>query len=201
MALRRFPHPALFPLIVLSQTAPLALLIRTAYCEQRKSAYGHLCDCGALCQLHIPLVTHMPTTNTSSHTPLAFVRIAFLGWGFLMGAAGWWGAQLIHTSPLQSLTIEGLPFPITETVVLLGLLFVIALLFAGILLSQKRRAQKEDATAPHSDVIFGWALAEVGSFVGAGFLLLTGDPTVFAAGFALQLLTSFQLLPLSPSRA
>lgn len=113
-----------------------------------------------------------------------------------MGVAGWWGAQLISQNPVRGVTIASLSFATTEQVVLFGLLLIVGLLFVAILFLKNARKKHPDLAQKQSKTVIGWALAEGTALIGAGYLLLTGDPTVFAVGFALQLLASFVILPL-----
>lgn len=69
------------------------------------------------------------------------------------------------------------------------------LIGAGVLLVQRRQAQKETFVDKGRLCITGWAMAEGTGFAGAVYLLLTGRPALFLAGFALMLLTCFVLLP------
>ena len=127
-------------------------------------------------------------TNTDDLRALRTIQYGLLGGVLLLGIIAF--VLVESTGPLAS---ELTPF---EDYLVIGMAVLLLTLFGGTFVVRRQRTAATTPDAQRSQTIIGWAIVEAGGILGGVYLLLLGDPTFWAVGFAMQLFVVFVVLPL-----
>ncbi|MFB6272312.1 MAG: hypothetical protein ABEL51_05390 [Salinibacter sp.] len=116
---------------------------------------------------------------------LNIVRLALIAGTAIFGPVAWMVASM------EDIEV----FTGNEVYIWIGLTVFFLSLFGGILLARSKWRVADTFEEKRSANIIGWALAESAALIGGLYMMVGGTPAFFGAGFALQLLASFVLLP------